>query len=193
MIGKILSTAFLAVFAKAQVADVSPMPGSIMASLNTTSLNNILQLAAPLAANKVLNDHTFPINFQKKGFAGIYNVDIQDISFITVDNFAVRDISFREGTDTLVVTVGGIDVNATCNAKVSAAWVINMSLEAFTLKNMTLQLELTTTSDDQVHWQLAETTRLSLQDLTLTMGSPFWNIMIEKNMNLIKIGIYTGL
>ena len=138
MIGKIFLSAFLAAFTQAQVADVAPMPGSIAASLNVTSLNNILQLAAPLAANKVLNGHTFEINYKKRGFAGIYNIDIQDISFITVDGFDVRDISFKEGTDTLVATVGGINVNATCNAKVSGLWVVKAALEAFTVENITM-------------------------------------------------------
>ena len=193
MFSKILSTAFFAVFATAQLADLGGQPGGVMASLNVTSLNNILQLAAPLAANKALNGQTFAINYKKSGFAGIYNVDIKDISFITVDGFDVRDISFREGTDTLVATVGGINVDATCNAEVSGLWVIGAALEAFTLKNITAQIELTTTSDDQVNWQLTEVTRLSLEDLTLTLDSRFWQRLINKNMNLIKIGIYTGL
>ena len=56
-----------------------------------------------------------------------------------------------------------------------------------------MQLELSTTSDDQVHWQLQEVTRLSMKDLTLTMDSEFWQILVDKNMNLIRIGIYKGL
>ena len=193
MIGKIFLTAFLAVFTQAQVADVAPLPGSIAASLNVTSLNNILQLAAPLMANEVLDGHTFPINYTKKGFAGIYNIDIKDVSFIKVDGFTIKDVSFKEGTDTLVATLGGINVNATCNAKVSGLWVISAALDAFTVENITMQLELSTTSDDQVHWQLHEVTRLSIEDLTLTMSSDFWQILVDKNMNLIKIGIYKGL
>ena len=190
MIGKIFFTAFLAVFAQ---ANVEPMPGAIAASLNVTSLNNIMQLAAPLAANKALNGHTFEINYNKKGFAGIYNVDIKDISFITVDGFSIRDVSFKEGTDTLMVSVGGINVNATCNASVSGLWVVKAALESFTVENITMQLELSTTSDDQVHWQLAETTRISIKDLTLKMDSKFWQTMVDKNMNLIRMGIYKGL
>jgi len=135
----------------------------------------------------VLNGNTFAINYKKKGFLGVYNVDIQDISFITVDGFDVRDVSFKEGTDTLVATVGGIDVNATCNAEVSGLWVIGAALEAFTLKNITVQIELATTSDNQVNWQLSEVTRLSLEDLTLTLDSRFWQRLVNKNMNLIKI------
>ena len=140
MIAKIFFTAFCAVFAQAQYTkhDIEPLPGSIAASLNVTSLNNIIQLAAPLAANKALNGHTFPINYKKKGFAGIYNIDIKDISFITVDGFDVRDISFKDDSDTLMVTVGGINVNATCNAKVSGLWVVSAALDAFTIKNITI-------------------------------------------------------
>ena len=193
MIGKIFLTAFLAVFTQAQYADVTPLPGSIAASLNVTSLNNILALAAPLAANEVLNGKTFEINYKKRGIAGIYSIDIKDITFITVDGFDVKDISFREGTDTLVATVGGINVNANCTAKASGLWVISAALEHFKVDNITMQLELSTTSTDDVHWQLHEVTRLSIQDLNLTMSNEFWQVLVDKNMVLIKMGIYKGL
>jgi hypothetical protein len=193
MLSKILFTAFAATFALAQTNDVTPLPGSISASFNVTSLNNIMQLAAPLSANKLLNDHTFDINYKKTGFLGIYALEVKSIHFITVDDFSIRDVSFKEGTDTLVVTVGGINVNATCEASASGLWVIGTSLDAFTLTNITVQIELTTTSDDQVHWQLSETTRLSLGDLTLTMGDKFWNKLVTKHIDLIKGGINKGL
>ena len=194
MIVRTLLTALFAVFASAKHHDkAEPMPGSIMASLNVTSLNNIVQLAAPLAANEALNGKTFEIDYKKKGIAGLYSVDIKDISLITVDGFSIKDVSFKEGTDTLVATIGGINVNATCNAKASGLWIISGALEAFTIKNITLQVELATTSEDEVHWQLSQVTRISVDDLTLTMNNNFWQTIVDKNMVLIRIGIYTGL
>ena len=194
MIARTLLTALFAVFTSAKHHDnAEPMPGSIMASLNVTSLNNIVQLAAPLAANEALNGKTFEIDYKKKGIAGLYSVDIKDISLITVDGFSIKDVSFKEGTDTLVATIGGINVNATCNAKASGLWIISGALEAFTIKNITLQVELATTSEDEVHWQLSQVTRISVDDLTLTMNNNFWQTIVDKNMVLIRIGIYTGL
>lgn len=194
MIARTLLTALFAVFTLAKKHhDVEPMPGSLFASLNVTSLNNIVQLAAPLAANEVLNGKTFEIDYKKKGIAGIYSVDIKDITFITVDGFSIKDVSFKEDSDTLVATIGGIDVNATCNAKASGLWLISGALEAFTVKNITLQVELATTSDDEVHWQLSQVTRISVDDLTLKMNNNFWQTIVDKNMVLIRIGIYTGL
>ena len=194
MIGKILLSTFFAIFVQARRHhDIEPLPGSISASLNVTSLNNILQLAAPLAASELLNDKTYEINYHKKGFAGLYSIDVKDIHFNKVDGFDVRDISFKEGTDTLMVTVGGVNVDATCDAKVSGLWVITAGLESFTVENITMQLEVSTSSEDEVHWQLHEVTRLSLQDLTLTMSNDFWQTIIDKNMQLIKMGIAKGL
>ena len=193
MIGKILLSTLFAIFVQARHHDIEPLPGSISASLNVTSLNNILQLAAPLMASELLNDKTFKINYHKKGWKGIYNIDIEDVHFNKVDGFDVRDISFKEGTDTIMVTVGGVNVNATCDAKVSGLWVITAGLEAFTVENITLQLEVSTSSADEVHWQLHEVTRLSLQDLTLTMSNDFWQTLVNENIKLIKIGIAKGL
>ena len=190
MIARTLLTALFAVFTSAKP---EPMPGSVYASLNVTSLNNIVQLAAPLAANEVLNGKTFNIDYKKSGIGGIYSVDIKDITFKTVDGFTIKDVSFKEGTDTLVATIGGINVDATCNAKASGLWVISGKLEAFTITNITLQVELGTTSDDEVHWQLSQVTRIAVDDLTLKMNNNFWQTIVDKNMVLIRIGIYAGL
>ena len=44
--------------------------------------------------------------------------DIKDISFITVDGFDVREISFKDDSDTLMVIFGGFDFIATIRAKI---------------------------------------------------------------------------
>jgi len=59
---------------KPESNDVTPAPGSVSATLSVQSLNNILQLAAPLAANEIFQNKTFNINYKKKGFLKIYNI-----------------------------------------------------------------------------------------------------------------------
>lgn len=41
--------------------DVVPTPGSISSTMSVTSLNHILSLAAPLAANEILQGKTFDL------------------------------------------------------------------------------------------------------------------------------------
>ena len=46
-------------------APTSTHPGAIMASLKMSSLNNILQLLAPLLPNKMLLGKSFPVDVHK--------------------------------------------------------------------------------------------------------------------------------
>jgi predicted 3-demethylubiquinone-9 3-methyltransferase (glyoxalase superfamily) len=105
-------------------------------------MNNILQLAAPLAANEALQNHTFNINYQKKGFLKMYNFEINQIHFITVDGFDIKDFSFKNGTDTVVLTVGNVNIDATIDGMASCLWLIKGHFEAFTIKNLTIKIEI---------------------------------------------------
>ena len=126
----------------------TPEPGSVSATLSIASLNNILQLAAPLAANEIFQNKTFEINYKKKGFLKIYNVEIDSVHTNSVDGFTVKDFSFKNGTNTLVLTVGGVDIDATTKGKATALWLIPCSIEAVKVKNLTMQVEISTDSND---------------------------------------------
>lgn len=52
---------------------MDPKPGSITSTLSVESLNQIVQLAAPLMMNEFLSNKTYEIGFRKRGWLGIYD------------------------------------------------------------------------------------------------------------------------
>ncbi len=108
-------------------------------------------------ANKVLEGQTFELNYQKKGFGKFYNFEIDQIHFNHVDGFDVKELSFKEGTETLLMKVGGVNIDATLEGKASALWLIAGHFESFTISNLTMWVEITIdAAKDQVKYKVIE-------------------------------------
>jgi len=54
--------------------------------------------------------------------------------------------------------------------KATAAGLIPASIDAFTIKNLTVNIELYTTSTDQVHFEIGGSSFFEIEDFSLTMG-----------------------
>ncbi len=78
----------------------------------------------------------------------MYNFEINQIQFNTVDGFDIKDFSFKNGTDTVVLTVGNVNIDATIDGMASCLWLIKGHLEAFTIKNLTIKVEISIDSQD---------------------------------------------
>jgi len=65
--------------------ELVPTPGSISSTMSVKSLNHILSLAAPLAANEILNGKTFDVGMDKKGFLNFYEVEVGSVKCNSVD------------------------------------------------------------------------------------------------------------
>ena len=124
MIAKLFSLAFISTFAASAPLSVpttdadTTAPGSIFASLKRSSLNNIMQLMAPLLANEML---------QGKGFVDVLHKEIMGVG-INVDAYNITTVSssfdhsllWKEGVDdTLVFTFSGFDINGTLEGNVT--------------------------------------------------------------------------
>lgn len=137
------------------VVPLEPTPGSVEVSLSVQSLNNILQLAAPLAANEIFNNKTFELDYQRQGLLKIYNFQVDQIHTYSVDGFEVKDFSFKNNTNILVLTVGGVNINATMEGEASCVWLIKGHFEAFTITNLTMVIEIEIENkEDDVHYKV---------------------------------------
>ena len=65
-----------------------------------------------------------------------------------MDGFSIKDLSFKEGTDTLVLKIGGIDINANIKGSASCLWLFSGHFEAVTIKNLTTVIEISTKTND---------------------------------------------
>lgn len=169
-----------------------PTPGSVEISLSTISLNNILQLAAPLAANEIFHNATFDLDYQKKGFLGLYNFRVDRIHTNEVDGFDIKDFSFKEGTNTVVLTVGGVNIDAEMEGVASCMWLIKGHFQSFTIKNLTMRVEIAIdTMPDGVHYKVLQTTDVHIEDFTLTMRERVWNNLVRDTYDVLLVSVNT--
>ena len=107
--------------------------------MSVKSLNHILSLAAPLAANEILTDKTFNVGMEKKGWMDLYSVGLGGIHSNTVDVTKKNDLSFKKGTDTLVLTLAGLDLDLTMiDASAQLLYMVKADVEAIKVTNFTL-------------------------------------------------------
>jgi len=119
--------------------DLVPTPGSLSSTMSVKSLNHILSLAAPLAANEILTDKTFNVGMEKKGWMDLYSVGLGGIHSNTVDGPKKNDLSFKKGTDTLVLTLAGLDLDLTMiDASAHLLHMVKADVEAIKVTNFTL-------------------------------------------------------
>ena len=79
------SMGFSLLFAK----DLQAQPGALSMSLNSTSINNIMNTFVPIMAYFVLNNHTFEINEKLSGPG--YKLDLESIHIIEAKGFSVKE------------------------------------------------------------------------------------------------------
>ncbi len=133
-------------------------------------------------ANELLENKTFELHYQKKGFGKFYNFEINQIHFNHVDGFDVKEFGFKEGTDTLLLKIGGVNIDATLEGKASALWLIAGHFESFTITNLTMRLEVSIdAAKDQVKYKVVEDTDFHIQDFNIKMKESIWNMMLIKS------------
>lgn len=169
-----------------------PEPGSLSTTLSVPSLNNILGLGIPLAINQVLNNHTFDLDYTSKGLWGLYYIHIDSITTNSVD-VGERKLDFVGDSNTLELSIKGINLDATMIGKATAAKLIPASIDAFTIKNLTLNLKLNTTSSDQVIYKLGGSSYFHIDDFTITMGQWVWQKLVDVNHGLLLSILNTGI
>ena len=71
--------------------------------------------------------------------------------------------------------------------KAKAVGFITGSIDAFTIQNLTLVLEIFTTSTDQVHYKIGGTSYAHIDDFTLKMGQWVWQQLVNVNHKLLLL------
>lgn len=84
-------------------------------------------------------------------------------------------IAFVGDSNTLRTTITGLDATLAVDASATSLIPIPLNIDSVTISNLTLQFDLATTSDDQVHWQLVDTNGLvSLGDFDVKCTQKVW-------------------
>lgn len=151
---------------------LEPGPGSISATASTESLNNIVQLAAPLLVNELTYNRTIPLNIDKTGIMGSYEVNLTQLHFDNVEGPSINSVGWKnDAQDVLLIELSNLNVNITLDGKMKGLWVIDLSASHIYITNITLVLEASTSTTDQVHWALSENLQITVEDIEFKFNS----------------------
>ena len=120
---------------------VTAHPGSIFASLKLSSLNNILQLLAPLLANKLLQGKEVELDISKA--VGGYVLNLNNATLTTVSGDFQHSLTWMENktTPTAYLDISGFDINGTLDGNVTGLPKL-LNFKGFSVMNITVQLEV---------------------------------------------------
>lgn len=160
--------------------------GALELYLNTTSLNNILQIAVPLLAYYKVDNATFNPDYHSGGM--LYTLDLQSIHVNSYSqNFEkVFEMIPKFDNDQLHLRFSGIDLDLEVNGGVKVLHFIPLTASGLVLKNVTIDIKLESkTGEDGVHWSLVDATYFHFDAMSLKMKNWFLNKLVQMSQKLI--------
>jgi len=176
--------AFVGVALMTVQAQLVAQPGAIELSLNATSINNVMQTFVPILAYYALNNQTFNVNETIKGTG--YKLVLNDVHIVEATGFTTKLFKNIEGTDKVHVTIGGVDISMDVDGELDALYFIPLKASHVNVTNTTIDFVLEPTSDDTVHWGIAENTTLTLGGVKISTGSKVLDELVKLSSGVIN-------
>jgi len=105
--------------------------------------------------NELTYDRTINLNIDKKTSA--YEVNLTSLHFDNVDGPNVRSVGWKDDAqDVLLIELGDLNANLTIDGSMTGLKYIDLTASHIYITNLTLVLEASTSTTDQVHWALSE-------------------------------------
>lgn len=151
----------------------------------------MLKYATSLGPYYAFVGKSFNVNFDHK-IAGIeFKLTQVNITAMTIED---SSIAFVGKTDTLRITIKNTDVVLAVDVSAKSKLTpIPLKITEVHLKNITMQFDVSTSSNDQVHWQMAENSTVTLTDYTVNCTTAIWQKIIDgakpEIMSTLKVGI----
>jgi hypothetical protein len=127
-------------------AQLEAQPGAIELSLNSTSINNVMQTFVPILAYYALNNQTFNINETYDGTG--YKLVLNDIHVVEATGFTTKVFENIEGTDKIHVRVGGVNISMDVDGELDALYFIPLKAAHVNITNATIDFVVESTSND---------------------------------------------
>jgi hypothetical protein len=166
---------------------IAPSPGAIQASVNATSISNIMQTFVPIMAYFALNNHTFDFDIHEKN--ALYSFDFNSMHIIEATGFTEKVFEYVPGTDIVHVRIGGVNVSSLIDANLKALTIIPFKSSGVNITNLSLDITVRSTSPDNLHWDLIETTKVTFDKITISMENDFLNYIVKMSSSIINMVI----
>jgi len=160
------------------LGEIAPRPGAIGVYMNTTSLNNFVQSAIPVGAYFWLNNHTFELNMTES--TTFYDLNLDSIHVIEATGFTEKEFKYLPNSEYVHLRIGGFNVSTLVEADFKALHLIPFRASSVNITNMVIDIKLKAFAmDDEVHWKIAETTKVSFDTVNIHMDSTFLNYLVR--------------
>ena len=136
-------------FLKDTADDVTPKPGAMQIFALDSSLDQILGDFCAFAPYYGLNGKSFDLDLDLH-LSGL-DIRINQVNLTDI-TFGKHKMGFVKGTDILRTTISNTNITLTVDANATSPIPLPLEITQVFLQNATLQLDLTTTSDDEINW-----------------------------------------
>ena len=168
----------------APLEDIKPRAGAISMSLNTTSIDHLMQTFVPILAYFSLNGKSFPLNVTESGL--LYKFTFKNLTVVEASGFTEKVFEYIEGTDKIHCRIGGVNVSTIIDADLEALHFIPFKASQVNITNMALDFVIESTSTDNVHWKLVETSAVTLDRVNIEMNNAVLNELVKLSSSVIN-------
>lgn len=111
---------------------------------------------------------------------------LNDVHIVEAKGFTTKSFKNIEGTDKIHVTIGGVDISMDVDGELDALYFIPMKASHVNVTNATIDFVVETSSDDTVHWAIAENTTLTLGGVKIDMKSKVLDELVKLSSGVIN-------
>lgn len=111
---------------------------------------------------------------------------LNDVHIVEATGFTTKSFKNIEGTDKIHVTIGGVDISMDVDGELDALYFIPLKASHVNVTNATIDFVVESTSDDKVHWALAENTTFSLGGVKISTGSKVLDELVKLSSGIIN-------
>jgi hypothetical protein len=138
-----------------------------------------------------LNGKSFPVDVKESGW--LYSFTFNNLTVVEATGFTEKVFEYIEGTDKIRARIGGVNVSTIIDADLEALHFIPFKASRVNLTNVALEFVLESTSADGVHWAIAETTKVTLDNVEIEMDSSILNELVSLSRSVINYVIKNDL
>jgi hypothetical protein len=130
----------------------------------------------------VFSGKTYNLDIHESGYT--YSLDLKDVTVAKITGPNVR--KFEQIDDkTMKITLSELDLNLSVDAELTALKFIPFVASAVDLKNVAIEFTVESTSDDQVHWALKDSSVVTLGDFEIHMSNSFLNTLVRWSHSIV--------
>ena len=159
-------------------------PGALELYLNTTSINNMMQTFVPILSYYMLNNKTYELDIHQSTI--LYSFDLDKILLNNATGFTTKEISNIPGTDKVHVKIGGVDVQMDLDGKLNALHFIPLEASHVFVHNASVEFTVESTSSDQLHWALVESSTIKFDKVDIKMKNSFLDKLVQLSRGIIN-------